>query len=79
MEGSYRASMVSGGMRRAEPSVVARAFAGLMIGVILLKSVEGDGGPLEHMPKERLADELLDFVLHGLSNGNPQEKEGATS
>jgi AcrR family transcriptional regulator len=68
MEGFYRTRIATGEFRELDPIVVVRAVGGMIIGLIMLKSLEGNAGPLHRLPQGKLADELLNFVLHGLLN-----------
>jgi hypothetical protein len=36
--------------------------------------MEGDTSPLEHLPQEKVADDMVDFVLHGLLVDTDGEK-----
>jgi AcrR family transcriptional regulator len=66
MEGFYRTRIAAGEFRQFEPAVVIRAVGGMVIGSAILKSLEGDASPLSRMPQEKVADELINFLLHGL-------------
>lgn len=66
IEAGYRAMTASGKFRRLEPAVAVRAVGGMFLGFLLLKIMEGDTSPLKHLPQEKVADDMVDFVLHGL-------------
>jgi hypothetical protein len=66
MEVFYRTQIAAGEFRQFDPAIIVRAAGGMIIGLIMLKNLEGDTGPLHHLPQEKLADELLDFLLQGL-------------
>jgi len=66
MEGFYRTRIAAGEFRQFEPAVVIRAAGGMVIGSAILNSLEGDASPLSRMPQEKVADELMNFILHGL-------------
>ena len=67
MEGVYHAMMASGKFRRIEPAVATRAIGGLILGLLMLKVIEGERSPLKQFPNEEVADALTDFVPHGLT------------
>lgn len=72
MEDVYRKKILSGEISPVEPEVAARAVGGFIVGIIILKTVEGGKGPLENIPQEKLAGELLRFILYGLAGKGKQ-------
>jgi AcrR family transcriptional regulator len=74
IEFGYRAMAASGKFRRLEPSVAVRAVGGMILGFLLLKVMEGDTSPLERLPQEKVADDMVNFVLHGLLNDTAEIK-----
>lgn len=68
MEGFYRTRIAAGELRRFEPAVIIRALGGMVIGSAILKSLEGDASPLVQLPQKKVADEIMNFLLHGLLN-----------
>ena len=46
----------------------------MLIGLIMLKSLEGETGPFHRLPQDKLADELLNFALHGLLNEKEKDE-----
>jgi AcrR family transcriptional regulator len=62
---------------KIEPALLVRAIAGLMIGLTVMKGLEGESNPLNRMPAEQAAEQLLEFVLYGLSGNleNPGRRE----
>jgi AcrR family transcriptional regulator len=66
MEGVYRLISASGKFRRMEPAVAARAVGGMIFGFLMLKVMESDASPLARLPQDKVADDLVNFVLHGL-------------
>jgi AcrR family transcriptional regulator len=69
MEGIYRAMEPPGEPFRTEPAVAVRAVAGLIIGFLMLGLLEGENSPLEHLPREKVAADTVNFILHGLMGG----------
>jgi AcrR family transcriptional regulator len=68
MDGMFRLMMASGKVRRMEPAVTVRAMGGLILGFIMLRIMEGEASPINHLPREKVAEELMNFVFYGLAN-----------
>jgi hypothetical protein len=47
----------------------------MILGFIMLKSLEGDASPLNKIPQDKVADELMNFILYGLSNGKRKAED----
>lgn len=62
----YRARIDSGELRKMETVIVTRLIGSIMIGMSMLRMIEGEAGPLNHLSQEKLADETINFILHGL-------------
>jgi AcrR family transcriptional regulator len=77
LDGLYCLMMASGKLRPVEPAVAVRAVGGLIMGFLILKLMEGESSPINKLPREKVAEELANFVLYGLSKQNAIEKEGA--
>jgi len=75
MEGFYRKGMAEGRLRRYDPAVVVRAIGGMIIGAIILKSVEGEAGPLSKLPRGRVSEDVVRLVLHGLLADEAEGRE----
>jgi len=76
MEVFYRDRTATGSeFRHLNPSVVVRAIGGMILGFIMLKSLEGDASPLNKIPQDKVADELMNFILYGLSNGKRKAED----
>ena len=63
----YLKSIVSSG--RARPmniEVTARILVGLMIGLVIVKKVEGEQGPLNRLPSNEVVSEITRYILSGL-------------
>jgi AcrR family transcriptional regulator len=58
--------MASGAFKPANARVMARAMVGMVLGFLLLYSVERDRSPCEAVPRKELAAQLAQFVLGGL-------------
>ena len=67
MEVMYRLKIDAGEFRSLDPSVVVRLVGGMMVGLTLLKNLEGDAGPFTRLPQEKLVVEIMHFILYGLS------------
>jgi AcrR family transcriptional regulator len=68
MESYYRSLMTTGEIRKVKPAIVVRAIGGMILGFIMLKSMEGDASPLRKLSQDKVTDELVNVVLHGLLN-----------
>jgi AcrR family transcriptional regulator len=67
LDGLYCLMMASGKLRPVEPAVAVRAVGGLIMGFLILKLMEGESSPINKLPREKVAEELANFVLYGLS------------
>ena len=66
---NYVAERVSSGdFRRLDHKVVARALAGMILGFLLLRKLEGEQSPTKAMPLPELTAELADIILEGLQS-----------
>jgi AcrR family transcriptional regulator len=74
MDGMYRLMMASGKVRPMEPTVTVRAVGGLIMGFLILKIMEGESSPINRLPREKVAEELMNFVFYGLSNERIEKK-----
>jgi AcrR family transcriptional regulator len=68
MEAFYRDQIESGRFRQLDPAVVVRGIGGMIIGLAILKVLEGADSPLDQLPQEKVADDLLNLVFYGLAN-----------
>ena len=66
MEEFYRGQINAGEFREIDPAVLARAVHGMVIGLTLLRGMEGETGPLSRIPPEKLSDDLLSLLLYGM-------------
>jgi len=69
MEEFYCTLIAAGELRQFDPAVIMRALGGMVIGLAILRSLEGDASPLIQLPQKKVADEMMNFLLHGLSKG----------
>jgi len=68
MEKIFEAAANNGIYRQMETAVATRAIGGLILGFLLLRSIENDASPLNRLTKEKVAGELGNFILHGVLN-----------
>jgi AcrR family transcriptional regulator len=68
MEKVYRLMMESGKIRQMEPAVTVRAVGGLILGFLILRIMEGEASPINRLPREKVAEELMNFVSYGLTD-----------
>jgi AcrR family transcriptional regulator len=66
-----------GKFRRYDPDVAARLMGGLIIGFLMLKVMEGDASPLAQKDEDKIIEDIVNFMLHGLlRDTNKKEKDG---
>jgi AcrR family transcriptional regulator len=70
MEKVYRYMNASGKFSTMEPAIAVRSIGGLFLGFLILKIVEGEDSPLNQINEDKIAEELANFILHGLINEN---------
>lgn len=75
MENIYCERIKAGELRQMDPELVVRMIGGMMLGINLLKSIEGENSPLNRLSKEKIAREMINFILFGLSNNNSEFKQ----
>jgi AcrR family transcriptional regulator len=75
MDGMFRLMMASGKVRPIEPAVTVRAVGGLILGFLILRIMEGEASPLNRLPREKVAEELMNFVFYGLTNERGLKEE----
>jgi AcrR family transcriptional regulator len=68
MEAVYQPRIDSGELRKENAGILVRLIGSTVIGMIILRMLEGNTSPLNHMPKEELASKIKDFILFGISN-----------
>jgi TetR/AcrR family transcriptional regulator len=61
----------TGKFREFQPEVLVRVMGGLFMGFMLLRVVEGDTSPLKKLDQDKVAEDIVNFILHGLLN-NPK-------
>jgi AcrR family transcriptional regulator len=69
MERMFRSRINPGEFRRIEPAIIVRLIGSMIIGIILIKDLEGSSSPLNLVSQEKLADEIMDFIFHGIMSG----------
>ena len=75
MENIYCERIKAGELKQLDPELVVRMIGGMMLGINLLKSIEGENSPLNRLSKEKIAREMINFILFGLSNNNSEFKQ----
>ncbi|OGN96146.1 MAG: hypothetical protein A2Y89_03815 [Chloroflexi bacterium RBG_13_51_18] len=66
IETGYRMMSATGKFRRLEPSVAVRVVGGMIIGFLMLRVMEGNTSPLNKIEQEKIADDIVNLLLHGL-------------
>jgi AcrR family transcriptional regulator len=70
MDGMFHLMMDSGKVRRMESAVTIRLVGGLISGFLISKIMEGEASPINRLPREKVAEELMNFVFYGLASEN---------
>jgi AcrR family transcriptional regulator len=68
MELLYRSRIASGEFRQMDPAVAVRLVGGMMIGINLLRTMEGPASPFNRLSREQVSEEVMNFILYGLMN-----------
>jgi AcrR family transcriptional regulator len=50
-----------------EPALLVRIIGGIMIGMMVLKGLEGESSPLNQIPVNKAAEQILAFVINGIT------------
>jgi AcrR family transcriptional regulator len=66
IEMGYRMMTAIGKFRRLEPAVAVRAVGGMIFGFLMLRVMEGDTSPLNKVKQDKIADDIVNLLLHGL-------------
>ncbi len=72
----YNLMAMMGKFRRYDPEVAVRMIGGLIIGFLLLKVIEGDISPLKSKDEDKVAEDVVNFMLHGMLNDANNKKGG---
>jgi AcrR family transcriptional regulator len=75
IEGIYRFMMVTGKIRQVDPAIITRIVGGLIVGFLMLKIMEGESSPIRHIPQDKVAEEIVNFILYGLLNDAGEKKK----
>jgi AcrR family transcriptional regulator len=75
VENIYCERIKAGELRQMDPELVVRMIGGMMLGINLLKSIEGENSSLNRLSKEKIAREMINFILFGLSNNKSEFKQ----
>jgi AcrR family transcriptional regulator len=66
IEMGYRMISAADKFRKLEPAVAVRAVGGMVIGFLMLRVVEGKTSPLNKVEQEKIVDDIVNLLLHGL-------------
>ena len=64
----YATQINSGICRPMDPQILVRFVSGMMIGMSIMANIEGESSPLNKLTKEQVAQEIINFFLHGILN-----------
>jgi AcrR family transcriptional regulator len=59
--------------RRMEPAVAIRAVGGMILGFFMLRIMEGELSPLNVLDQEKVIDDIVNLLLHGLLRSKDEE------
>jgi AcrR family transcriptional regulator len=76
MERTYAGLAETTGIHINNPALLVRFVGSLIIGTVVLKSIEEESSPLDKIPPDELAEEFLNFLLFGLSGSGSQDVPG---
>jgi AcrR family transcriptional regulator len=68
MEAFYRGRVESKEFKDVDPAIAVRLMSGMFIGFVFLSSIEDDASPLNKVPREKIAFNIMQFVFGGISN-----------
>jgi AcrR family transcriptional regulator len=52
--------------REIEPAIAVRAVGGMILGFLMLRVMEGDTSPLNKIKQEKIVEDIVNIILHGL-------------
>jgi AcrR family transcriptional regulator len=55
-----------GFLRSNDPAITVRLVVGMIIGISLMRNVEGESSPFNKLSQELTAHEIMDFIQHGI-------------
>lgn len=56
----------AGKFRELEPTIAVRTVGGMILGFLMLRVMEGETSPLNKMEQEKIAEDIVSLLLHGL-------------
>jgi AcrR family transcriptional regulator len=74
IEMMHRMMATIGKCRKMQSEVASRVMGGMIMGFLMFRVVEGDTSPLNKLNQEKIADDIVNFILHGLLNETEGEK-----
>lgn len=72
LETAVRKKVSEGEFRRVDEAIIARTFAGIIIGVMMLIRLEGRSSPFQKARTREITAELSSLLLHGLKRDRTQ-------
>jgi AcrR family transcriptional regulator len=66
LETFLKSMMEKGMVRPLNTELVARIMPAIMIGLTVLRVIEGKGGPLESIPRKEMVNELVNFNMRAM-------------
>jgi AcrR family transcriptional regulator len=75
MAGYFHEHIVSGEFHQENPELLVRLVAGTVIGMIILRVLEGPASPLNKMPMEFTSAAVRNFILFGVKREKEKEEK----
>ncbi|MHB8104035.1 MAG: TetR/AcrR family transcriptional regulator [Dehalococcoidales bacterium] len=75
IEMGYRMMGATGKFRRFEPAVAVRAVGGMIFGFMMLRVIEGNTSPLNKIEQDKIADDIVNLLLHGLLKESKEDEK----
>jgi AcrR family transcriptional regulator len=64
----FGAQLANGTFRPIDPEIVVRLIGGMMIGLTLMRNIEGESSPFTKLTQAQTAQEIMNFVMRGILN-----------
>jgi AcrR family transcriptional regulator len=64
----------NGKVRELKPEVAVRVIGGMIIGFLLLRAIEGETSPLTKINQEKITEDIVTILMHGLLNNTGEKK-----
>jgi AcrR family transcriptional regulator len=76
MEGVYRSLAASDEGDEDLPVITVRMVGGFILGFLMLKIMEGEHSPVNRIPREKVAGNMLEFLVRGIGINKYMQQPG---